>query len=170
MASATQHGIESKGARRHRAPEGFQPFPQGSENPVETTPIAIVPQPLLHAYDGFLARLARGPIPISDSLSAHDGEARCDGCGEVGCAGCSDCGPSLGVTRTVLRLEYAGYRYGDHYRRLAPYVREVLSCGHTQDTAVGTYPWKRPRRTSVCGECSAAISWYGPEHVEGGVQ
>jgi DNA-binding transcriptional ArsR family regulator len=86
MASATQHGIESKGARRHRAPEGFQPFPQGSENPVETVPMAIVPQSVLQLHlSAFAERLLirvlqsvdrKGHIEITEQeLIAQEGRS-----------------------------------------------------------------------------------------------
>lgn len=111
---------------------------------------------MIYRYDDFLARLTHGPIPVSESLSDRDGEAKCVGCGQLGCKGCSMGGPAFEVTRTVMRLEFGGYQYRNRYKP-SPYVREVLSCGHSQETTVGQYNWQRPPGTTTCFECSRAI-------------
>lgn len=61
------------------------------------------------------------------------------------------------VTRTVVRLEFAGYQYLRNYTVPRPYVREVFSCGHSEETTLGQYNWKRPRKTTNCFQCSKAI-------------
>lgn len=97
---------------------------------------------VIHRYDNFLARLKRGPIPISDSLSGLDGDTRCTG-------------RYFEVSRTVVRLEFLGYRQRGNL--LVPYLREVYSCGHSYESSVGSFCWTRPRKWTACMECSDAI-------------
>lgn len=88
-------------------------------------------------YDEFLLQLVQGPLTISRDLAPQDGE-------NMGCE----------IIRTVMRLEYLGYRYRSHHRIPRPYVREVYSCGHNEESTLGTYNWRRPRKTGACFECS----------------
>lgn len=89
-------------------------------------------------YDEFLWRLGRErSITISTDLSPHDGE-------NTGCE----------IIRTVMRLEYLGYRYPSRRRIPAPCVREIYSCGHVEESGLGTYNWRRPRKTGACFGCS----------------
>lgn len=102
---------------------------------------------MIRAYDDFLSKLTCGPIPVSDMLSDLDGETTL--CGEA----------SFQVIRTVMRLEFAGYQYGKYRKRStpSPYVREVFSCGHSEETVLGCYAWHRPRKTASCYECSEVV-------------
>ena len=97
-----------------------------------------------HRYDEFLWELARGPILVSDAPSGLDGEMTCTG-------------RYFEVTRTVIRLEYAGYQYRQGRRIPRPYVRVVMSCGHSHETTVGAYDWNKRPKTAVCYECSDAV-------------
>jgi hypothetical protein len=98
-----------------------------------------------HRYDEFLARLKNGPILISVVVSVQDGEI-------------THCGHNcFEVTRTVMRLEYAGYQSRKRLTVLSPYVREVYSCGHSDEYSVGSFNWQRPRKTTMCYECSKAV-------------
>jgi hypothetical protein len=119
---------------------------------------------MIYRYDDFLARLTHGPIPISESLGERDGEVMCVGCGQTGCAGCSVGGPAFDVTRTVIRLEFAGYQYRNRIKP-SPYVREVLSCGHNNETTVGQYRWQRPPKTATCFACSRIKEEYHDRHL-----
>lgn len=98
-----------------------------------------------HRYDDFVAQLARGPITIS--------EPPWDSYFEVHCTG-----RYFEVTRSVVRLEFAGYRQcGNNHARLVPCVREVFACGHSEENTAGQFSWQRPRRTAMCCKCSDAI-------------
>ena len=94
-------------------------------------------------YDEFLWQLCRGPIAIQQD----DRPVRGDG--EM-----IETGRYYEVIRAVVRLEFAGYQY--HSRIPRPYVRECLSCGHTAETTIGQFSWRKPRKTAACYECSEA--------------
>jgi hypothetical protein len=98
---------------------------------------------MIHQYDDFLARLAHGPIVIADALACEDGEARC-------------IGNSFEITRTVMRLEYAGYQCRNR-RKPSPYIREVYSCGHSHEITLGSFNWQKPRKTTICCECAEVL-------------
>lgn len=97
----------------------------------------------LRRYDPFLCSLSRGAIVISDGLSPLDGETRCTG-------------RYFEVIRTVIRLEFAGYQFHNGLKA-SPYVREVYSCGHSHEWVLGSFNWRKPRKTADCFSCSDAI-------------